>query len=223
MSSLLIRLEIAPEKSNIFDVPPAHVLHTIFTHGQPSSLRVVENNLPIGTLWLQPHEEPGRRAMQCSGNLWMRLPMLTRQRVSWSGNVEFGDDMNPRELHCELILRDPACRVDVHLDEQRLHYEIWQANKLTTAADMGLDAARLAEALRSAGIDPSLFANLPHARSAPDVTARQTEMLFHGEKITVFKMTVRQGESTLAEFSISQLGQILEATTLFGYSLSATD
>jgi hypothetical protein len=67
------------------------------------------------------------------------------------------------------------------------------------------------------------LANIRGRYTAPTVVARSAEIPFGGETIQAFVVTVRQGNTTLAEISLNQLGQVIQAATPFGYSLSTLD
>jgi hypothetical protein len=48
-------------------------------------------------------------------------------------------------------------------------------------------------------------------------------MLIHGERIQTYLVSIGQNGQTLLEADISQLGQILRAKTLIGYTLMPDD
>lgn len=233
MTGLLVRLELAPEQSSVLDVPVALVWQNMFTHGEPSVLNITENKLPIGIFSLQPRAAAQQRSLHFSGNLWLRLPALTRQRILWEGVVELTPDLSVQSLRLGLTLRDPACRIGLFLNEtaQTLRFDVTQGASVLASGTFPLNAAGLQAALPLTGLDPQTLAAFLPALAAPSaksasslaVTAKQTRFIFHGEKISAFQVTLHQGDTPLAEIYVSQLGQVLAANTAFGYSLLAQD
>ena len=56
-------------------------------------------------------------------------------------------------------------------------------------------------------MDPGVFSNIPATISAPTISAKQTELKIRKEKIIAYLVSIKQGETTLAEIYVSQLGQ----------------
>jgi hypothetical protein len=59
--------------------------------------------------------------------------------------------------------------------------------------------------------------------SAPAVTAREAQITLRGEQLEVYQVTVAAGSAATIDFYVTQLGQIVSATTSFGYSLTAEE
>ncbi|MEA3186829.1 MAG: hypothetical protein QOD99_659 [Chthoniobacter sp.] len=225
MTGLLVRLEIAPEKSAVLDVPVAHIFRTMFAHGQQSLLDITENGLPVGSLVLTPKAEADERSLGFSGTLWLRVPGMVKQRMSWEGLVKLDRalrltggqfELNVVESRSHLVLTMPKAG-------ESLHCELTQGNARILDTEITVDAAGLARAQKELGFDVSPFLAAQKNVSAPQIVSRQTEHLFHGEKISVFQITIGPPGSALAEIYFSQLGQVLEARTPFGYTLLSQD
>jgi hypothetical protein len=229
MTALLVRLEVSPSTSDLLSVPPAHLFKLMFTHGQTSELDIDENGSPspIGTLTLRPKSDADSRTLSFSGNVSVRSHDSTkRQRYSWDGLVEMDSRYSLRSIDLTVGTHDPTLHLHIGLDQatHKAEYEIRQGNETLRHAAIPLDQAGAAAILKEEfGIDPSVLQNLPGNVGAPTLTAKQTEMKIRSEKVVAYLLTVKQGETTLGEIYISQLGQVLAAKTIFGYSLNAED
>src|SRR5438552_3366489 len=84
MTVLLVRLEIAPERSNVLKLPPSHVFNLMFARGQRSELNIFENGQRIGNLMLQPKVAAGEnpRVLEFAGSVAVKLFSASRQRVT---------------------------------------------------------------------------------------------------------------------------------------------
>lgn len=229
MTGLLIRLEISPDQSDMLSVPPSHVFKLMFTHEQVSELRIMDRSLPVGSLRLIPKNsaDPDGRTLDFSGSLFVRLPdSAKKQRIAWNGILSVDRAFDTRRLQLTLTLREPACRLFIDLDPatKQVRYEIRQGDMPLKNATVSDDEKGVAALLRDElGIDPGALENIRGSVSKPVLTAKQTELKVRSEKIVAYLLTLRQGETTVLEIYVSQLGQILLAKTLPGYTLSAED
>ncbi len=226
MMGLLLRLQIAPDQSSVPIVPVAHVLKVIFAHGEPSSLNITTEGLNIGAISLHPKSSgPDERSIQFAGNLWLRIPSLARQRIIWDGNVELNRGLAIRSGQLDVTLRNPACSFVVQIDQEKksLHYAVKQGAITVTESNISLDSDGVSRAFGSLGLDAGTLLAL--TKNMPDSTAiaKQTERFFHGERINVFQVSIREGDTEVADIYVSQLGQVLEVTTAFGYGMMAQD
>src|SRR4051794_15685387 len=96
MTTLLIRLEIAPERSKVLEVPVSHVVAMMFEHGQPSVLSIVQNGHSVGSVVFRPRADADERSVTFSGSLLLELPLVIKQRVSWNGALEMDRAMKMR-------------------------------------------------------------------------------------------------------------------------------
>ncbi len=78
--------------------------------------------------------------------------------------------------------------------------------------------------LAQVDLDPALYDAFRSSSAAtPIVTAQQSSITVHHERIDTYRVEVRQGGQTLVEAHISQLGQVLRMRTLVGYTLAPDD
>lgn len=227
MSTLLFRLEVQPEKSAVLNVPVAHVLKLMFVQAQASSLNILEGDQPIGNLSIRPRVFPGKneRSLEFAGNVALRLPLMERQRVMCDGVVQLDRDFNVRGLTFGVLIRDTGYKTIVTVDPRahRVSYEIKDHDVSIDHASFPLDDIGTGAALHRLGVDMGAIATLQANLAAPTITAKQSELKIRSAKIDAYQLTVRQGDSVLADIYVSQLGQILMARTLFGYTFSSDD
>src|SRR5207245_772041 len=134
-----------------------NVLKLMFTHEEPTILKILENGLPVGTLALYPRVQEERRFLQISGSLFLRLPGVARQRIHWDGTLELDRAQNLRAMQLGVTFREPACHVSVQVDAatQTLHYEVAQDAVVIASANLPLDPAAWADAMQVPGLDAS--------------------------------------------------------------------
>jgi len=228
MTTLLVLLEVNPDKSNLLVVPPSHVLNLMFTHEQTSELEILESGHHIGNLMLQPKlgADPDGRALGFLGNMLIRLPdSPKKQRVAWDGTLMMDHTLATTGLELTINLQDPPYHVHLGFDQRRgkAECQVKQADQTINQSSFSLDQAGLNSLLREAGLDPGVFSNIPATISAPTISAKQTELMIRKEKIIAYLVSIKQGETTLAEIYVSQLGQVLTAKTITGYSFATED
>ena len=229
MSFLLIRLEIDPDKSNLLTVPPAHVIKLMFMHEQISELNIMEDGKPVGNLMLHPKNDSdlNERTLVFTGGFSFRAPgAQKRQRISWDGKLVMDHTFAMRSLSLTASLQDPSYHLHLNIDPltKRADYEIKQGTFPPLRSSIPLTQEGLSSLLRDdLGYDPAILQNMPVSVGSPTLSAKQTELVLHNEKIVAYLLTLKQGETTLAEIYVSQLGQILSAKTLIGYSLSTEE
>lgn len=230
MTSLLVRLEVNPDKSDLLTVPPSHVFKLMFTHAQASELDIIENTTPVGNLTLLPKVDPetNLRMLSFNGNFSMRLPDSNkRQRVSWDGTLAMDRMFNTKNLQLAISLRDSPWHISLNLDPdgRQADYEVKHGDQVVKKSSLVLNETGVIAFLRNElGVDPSFMQNLPgKLPAAPTLAAKQTELKIRKEKVVAFLLTVKQGDLTLADIYVSQLGQILNAKTILGYSFTAED
>ena len=236
MIGLLIRKETGPGDSALREVPVGHIVKLLLTHEQPSTLNIYSGKSCVGHLRIHPQMHAGERSrvIAFTGDLQLQLPGLERQRVQWDGELELEKNLATRRFTMGLTFRDPTQRA---APAQRAEITVAPAeNLLTWSLLLGdrlmagphtytLDAAGLQRALREMD-DPALLTLLQsqtRSLAPPVVRALQSSMLIHGERLDTYLVTIEQSGQTLLEFDVSQLGQILRAKTLIGYSLAPDD
>ena len=235
MAGLLIRKEAGPGDSALREVPVGHVIKLLLMHEQPSDLNIYSGKMRLGDLRIHPqmHQGDRSRVIQFVGNLQIMVPGMERQRVQWDGELELEKTLATRRFTMGLTLRDPtmhnapASRIQIIVapPEHLLTWTLLSGDQLGDEPHTyTLDEAGLQRALRE--IDPSLptlLQSQTRSMAPPVVRALQSSMLIHGERIDTYLVTIEQSGQTLLEFDVSQLGQILRAKTLIGYSLAPND
>ena len=235
MIGLLIRKEAGPGNSALREVPVAHVIKLLLMHEQPSDLNIYSGKMRLGYLRIHPqmHQGDRSRVIAFVGDLHIMVPGLERVRVTWNGEIELEKTLATRRFSMGLTLSDPtvhnplASRVQITIvpAENRL---TWTGGLPTDQPHTyTLDDAGLQTALREMAIpDPSMLALLQgqtRGLTPPVIKALQSSMLIHGERIDTYLVTIEQSGQTLLEFDVDQLGHILRAKSVIGYSLAPED
>ena len=236
MTGLLIRKETGPGDSALREVPVGHVVKLLLMHEQASVLNIYSGKMCVGHLRIHPQMHTGDRArvIEFVGDLQIMMPGLERERVQWDGEIELEKTLATRRFTMGLTFRDPTLR---NTTASRIQITVVPAENLLTWTLLSdgqlnapphtytLDDAGLQRALREMD-DPSLLTLLQsqtRSMAPPVVKALQSSMLIHGERIDTYLVTVEQSGQTLLEFDVDQLGHILRAKTLIGYSLAPND
>jgi hypothetical protein len=80
------------------------------------------------------------------------------------------------------------------------------------------------ELMKRFGVDPAVVQAFAHdATTKPEIIAQQASLFVHGERMQTYLVTVQQNGQVLLEFHVDQLGKILHAKTLVGYTLTPDD
>ena len=231
MIGLLIRKESGPGDSALREVPVGHVVKLLLMHEQPSDLNIHNGKMRLGNLRIHPQMHKGERSrvIDFVGSLQIMVPGLERHRIDWSGEIELEKTLATRRFGVALTFRDPTLR---STPGQHGEIAIVPAENQLTWTEQNdpprtytLDDAGLQKALREL-LDPALLEMLQsqtRSMTAPVIRALQSSMLIHGERIDTYLVTIEQSGQTLLEFDVSQLGQILRAKTLVGYTLTPDD
>ena len=61
------------------------------------------------------------------------------------------------------------------------------------------------------------------AQSKPIIRARQSSIRYRGERTETYLVSIEQNGQTLIQCQFSQLGHVLQAKTLLGYTLQPDD
>ncbi len=230
MTTLLVRTEFWPNHSSLRTVPLEHVAKLMWLHEQASDLIVSNEGLRVGHLTLHPRIRPsdGARVLEYSGNLSVRLPGSPRTRISWDGIAEFDAESNLRSLLLGLGMKEPSLmRAEILVKPAENHaiYRLFNNGREIESEDFTLDERGLKKVLTQVDLDPALYDAFRSSSStaSPIVSAQQSYIKVHHERIDTYRVEVRQGGQTLVEAHISQLGQVLRMRTLVGYTLAPDD
>lgn len=239
MTGLLVRQHVGEGDAALREVPVGHVVKLLLMHEQPSDLNIFSEKRRLGHLRIHPRKRKDGRArvIEFSGNLLTMLPGAERQRVAWDGEWELDKTPATRRFTMDLTFRDsarsgtPAYRTQITITpsalpaENRLHWSLHHGDRLLDGRSISLDENGLHTALQEL-VDPALLEMVQgqtRTMSAPVIKAHLSTMLIHGERIDTYLVTIEQNGQTLIEADVSQLGQILRAKTLIGYTLMPDD
>ncbi len=229
MTVLLVRKENGMGNSALREVPLAHVAKLMLTHEQTSDLQIYNEKLPVGRIQIRPRIRPedGQRRIDLSGSLQLMLPGTTRQRFTWNGELDLNRQLEPQRFRVAVSVREPADYTMNLLFEpadQRVTVETRTSRHLVKSSQYSLDEKGANDWLHDQGLDPSLLMSLHNPRSARLVLkAQQTSLEIRGEKVETYLISGEQGEQTLFEAHVSELGQILRVRTFLGYSAAPDD
>lgn len=224
MMGLLVRIETHPETTDILDVPVSFVMRLMFRHGQTSFLNVLEGDRRVGMFFLRPSVTGSDgRTLNFSGDLTVPLPSAPGQRVSFGGEIAMDAALEVRDFHADFSTREPPAHLHLKGDEasKSLSLEMQIAGEPPMSRTVPMEGVvpMLAQNLSLTGMPPIGAAGV----SAPVVTAREAQITLRGEQLEVYQVTVAEGSAATIDFYVTQLGQIVSATTNFGYSLSAEE
>ena len=228
MTALLIRHEQAIGRSRLREVSVEHVLKLLFAHEQASDLNIHSDRLRFGQMRIHPqiHKETGQRSLDFSGTLQFHFPSLPRQRVSWDGAMELDPMLAAQRLQLNVTMHEPNdSRAEVRIEfASRMAYVTLRNAGTVLDETYTLDDAGATKLMQQLGIDAVIVRALaPSPTTRPTISAQQSFLRIHGERIETYMVTIEQGGQTLLELHLSQLGQILHARTLIGYTLAPDD
>src|ERR1043166_1391871 len=172
MMALLIRLEVSPDKSHVLEVPVSHVIRLILDHDQQSLLSLKEHGEPVGVVTFLPRKTETGHALECTGSVTLHLPMIERQRISWTANFEMDSQTNARSFTLDLAMREPGYRIVLssNVSERAIHYETHETGRLLARGTISLDEATAAATLKQMGINSELVRNVQKNLASPVVT-----------------------------------------------------
>ena len=229
MTALLLRNEVKPADSALREVPAGHVVKLLLHHQQPSDLNIVSNKMRLGHLRIvpQPRKEGGLRTISFLGNLLFLIPGVDRQRVAWSGEVDMDKELAIHRFRLAVTVHEPekvTSEIVIRPAEKIAHYELSTASGVLERQDYTLDEDGAREVMQQLGIDPALLPLKTAVGGAPPVIkAQQSSLQVHGERMDTYLVTVEMNGQTWIECHVDQLGHVVRATTLLGYSLIADD
>jgi hypothetical protein len=230
MTGLLVHQELRPGDSALREVPPAHVVKLMFMHASTPSasrLNIYSEKLRLGYLNITPQtgEHGQDRNLKFEGELQILIPGAKRERITWDGLLEMDKLLTIKQFRLAVHTQIPAeltSEIVIVPQENIAHYELRASNGTIERQDYTLDERGARSALEQVGFDASL---LPIAKrnvpSAVEVKARQSTLDVPGGRMDTYLITVESNGQTLIECHVDQLGRIVHANTLVGYTLSA--
>lgn len=229
MTALLLRNEITPGDSALREVPPGHVVKLILHHQQASDLNIVGDKTRLGHLHIDSRSDKqnGLHIFGFKGYLILNLPGAERQKFAWEGEMTLNKELTIQEFQLAVTMSDPESlqtKIVVVPRENVAHYELSTKKGVLEHQDYSLDERGAHDVLRQLGIDPSMLPVSPMPQSMPiHVKAQQSSIDAHGERLDTYLVTVESNGQTWLECHVDQLGRIVRATTLLGYTLAPED
>lgn len=228
MTTLLVIQQIYPESTNINSVPISFIGGQFFQHQQSSDLEIYDLNKPVGYVHLQPRVDAAndKRFLEFSGNLTYAPAGLGSQRIAWSGNIEFGPSLATKQIHLSVTIQGSAQQflMDIAPPTKKMHCIVRVNGAAIDENTISIDESGLNALLTQAGFSPAIFAAFSSGSAsqfAPEFSAQQSSVNLNGEIASTFLLTMKVGGQSLIEAHLSQLGQVLKASTpLFGYRLA---
>lgn len=231
MTGLLVHQQLRPGDSALREVPPSHVVKLMFMHSSQapslSQLNIYSDKLRLGHLNIQPEISADRqdRNLKINGELQIVIPGAKRERIAWDGELKMDKLLNIKQFQLSVHTHQPAeltSEITVIPKENIAHYQLRASNGIIERQDYTLDEKGARSALEQVGFDAAL---LPIAQknvgSSLNVKARQATLDVPGGRMDTYLVTVENNGQTLLEFHVDQLGRVVQATTLLGYTLSA--
>lgn len=228
MNALLVRNELNPSGSRVREVPLHHVLKLLYLHDERSDLRIFSDGRYLGSLHLHPRIDGARRLLDFNGTVNVQFAPESRQRFSWDGQLELENTFAFHRVNLGLSLHDDALtRVEVEIPagSGRARATFKQRGSIISTHEFSSDQAGARQLFGQVGGDPALLSAFaaPSATADWQVRARQSSFPIKNERVDTYLVTIEQSGQTLAEIHIDQLGSVLHAKTLLGYTFAPDD
>jgi hypothetical protein len=228
MTALLVHQELRPSDSALRELPPAHVVKLLFMHHERSTLNIYSDKLRLGQLIVDPlvTDNGQGRELSFHGDLQLLIPGGgKRDRIYWDGKLQMDKLLTVNRFQLSVVTHTPTdltSEVVIVPSENVAHYQLRAGNGAVERQDYSLDERGARSALEQVGIDPTL---LPMAKKQSlsgsiNVKARQSTLTVPGGQMDTYLVTVEANGQTLFECHVDQLGRIVRANTLIGYTLS---
>lgn len=230
MWTLLIRSEVEPGGNGLRALPVEHVLRGMFENDKPSQLVIHDGTQRVGTLRLtgQGEAADGSRAMQYFGNAQLELPGSGPQRSAWNGEIVVTPDWEVKSFSLSAASRGaakdagPATQFELQLSplNKTASYVLKSGPNVIDQQTFATDEAGLNSLLDHLEIDPLWRKQFrPGHGPKPVISARQSSLVVENVKLETALLSVVVNGQTLIEVHLSQLGEVLQARTLFGWTL----
>jgi hypothetical protein len=227
MMTLLVRLETHPEETDILDVPVSYVLRVMLKHGQESLLSVRDGDKDLGTISVRPSiTGSNARSIRLAGTLSLEMPMAARQRFNFNAAVDMDAALHATGFRLGLAMQLPNFHLSAQGDLIRntIAYQLLSNGQQIGSQSLPMTASAIEPVLvqylgPGAAAIPLSSGNGP----PPTVTAREAQFTWRGQQLQVYQMTIRDGSAAIADIYVTQLGQIIQVNTNFGYTFAAED
>lgn len=224
MTTLLVRMQIAPRDSSLSHIPLAHILRILFEHEQASDLNVSSGGLRYGSIVVRPSIDPDndQRLLFYGGSTLLRASYLPHDRLSLEGQLTLDPKLQVLAATGSLTLREGQMKLSYIYDQTQktFTYALEEGARIVRSETVVLDRPGLDNLLRSLDIDPAIVDSTVASTSAPTLTAHYSKFNYREEQVDAYCLVLKRENTTLAEIFVSQLGQILLVKTPFGLQLA---
>jgi hypothetical protein len=234
MTGLLIHQELRPGDSALREIPVSHVVKLIFMHRQDlqqhTPLIISSDKQRLGQVKLIPTIDPQTqdRNVELSGDLQFSVPGTRRERIGFRGLLNMDKLLNIKRFQLSVTTHIPTemeTFVEILPRDNLARYEVRAQGIIVDRQDFTLDEHGARAALDHAGIDPALLpiSWKPQTAGEFSAKARLSSLPVTGGQMDTYLVTIESNGQTLLECHVDQLGRIVQATTLLGYTLSPED
>jgi len=229
MTGLLVHQELRPGDSALREIPVSHVIKLVFMHRQEQHppLVISSDKQRIGQLTLTPKVDPQTqdRNVEFGGYFQLVVPGAKRERIGFQGLVNMDKMLNIKHFQLSVtthVPTDMTTDIEILPQENLARYEVRSRDIIADRQDFTLDEHGARAALDHAGIDPTLLpvSWKPQTTSDFSAKARLSSLSVHGGQLDTYLVTIESNGQTLLECHVDQLGHIVHASTLLGYTLS---
>lgn len=230
MWTLLIRSEVQPGGSSLRALPVENVLKEVFQNEKPSLLVIHDGSQRVGTLRFvgQSEAADGSRTLQYFGNAQLELPGAGTLRSAWNGDIVVTPEWDLKTFTLSAAWRiasknaGPATQLELSFSPQRhtASYVLKSGPDVIDRQEFSTDEAGLNTLLDHFDVDPIWRKQLrPGQGPKPSISARQASLVVDNVKLETALLSVVVNGQTLLEVHLSQFGEVLQARTLFGWTL----
>jgi len=233
MTGLLMHQQMRPGNSALREVPVAHVVKLLFMHRadpeiSKSRLNIYSDKLRLGQLNITPDtgDRGQHRDLKFDGDLQILIPGGKREHIAWRGVLQMDKLLTIKRFQLAVDTHTPTdltSEIVVVPEENIAHFQLSAPNGVVERQDYTLDERGARTALEQVGLDPTLLpiSTKQPSAAALECKARQSSLDVPGGRMDTYLVTVESNGQTLLECHVDQLGRIVRATTLLGYTLSA--
>jgi hypothetical protein len=234
MNGLLIHQELRPGESALREIPVSHVVKLIFMHHQeqqhPAPLLITADKQRIGQVILIPKVDAQTQdhTFEFSGYVQVAVPPSKRERMGFEGQIDMDKLLNIKRMQIVVRTRYPAdleTDIEVLPPSNLARYEVRSRGVVADRQDFTLDEHGVRAVLDHAGIDPALLpiSWKPQAGGGFTARARLSSLTVHGGQMDTYLVTVEGNGQTFLECHVDQLGRVVHASTLLGYTFAPED
>ncbi len=230
MTLLLVRNELSPDASRVREVPIAHVLKLLFLHEQPSDLTVYNGPTSIGSVRVHPRlDHDGQtRVLDLSGEMHLTLSADQRTRFNWLGLLDMTPTYDIKRSRWTVTILEPGyLRAEIETPEgsKTARFTLRTRDRVINEGELPVEKGGFAGLASQLSLGGNFDALVKQGReqAPPVVRARQSSLRWRGEKTETYLVTIEQNGQMLIEAHFSQLGQMLLAKTVLGYTLRSSD